>query len=425
MLFATCARGLGPYLSTELSSAPIHATVLHTASSGVTFTSSTASMLVAYRALLWSRLSMRILYLISTVQVPSLLSSDWRSVSHSLYLHLRSLSWSQLLPCVDFRVFSRVSPSCVLSAQHVSSITRSAILSCAAASGPSAARADVWVVIHDDCAKVYLDLAGRSLHKRGWRGEGKLPKAALNETVAAGMLYIAGFAPDGCFKGEWRPGLRIADPMCGGGGLAVELGMLRMGIAPGAIGGRRGFAVDAWGARLEKDAWETAWREVREGRREEAECTVFAGDRDAGAAQMARNGAKRAGVGDIVRVRCEQMQAWGEHVDGVVCNPPWGGRLQTEDAWEALGEWMRRWADGGWGVVMSGGEMRVKGMKTGRKIPVRIGGVQGKVLVYGVGEQWQRETQSGNEHNERHKTARKRRTRPSQRRRRDDAKLLF
>jgi 23S rRNA G2445 N2-methylase RlmL len=42
-----------------------------------------------------------------------------------------------------------------------------------------------------DEVKVYRDVSGASLHRRGYRG--RIHKSALNEAAAAGILHLAGW----------------------------------------------------------------------------------------------------------------------------------------------------------------------------------------------------------------------------------------
>ena len=49
----------------------------------------------------------------------------------------------------------------------------------------------LYVSMYQDEVKVYRDVAGESLHRRGYRAGGAIHKAALNEAAAAGVLYMA------------------------------------------------------------------------------------------------------------------------------------------------------------------------------------------------------------------------------------------
>ena len=49
----------------------------------------------------------------------------------------------------------------------------------------------LFVTMFKDEVKVFRDVSGRSLHKRGYRG--RIHRAALNEAAAAGILMLAGW----------------------------------------------------------------------------------------------------------------------------------------------------------------------------------------------------------------------------------------
>ena len=68
----------------------------------------------------------------------------------------------------------------------------------------------VAVHVVRDQAELYLDLAGESLHQRGYRSEAR--EAPIKETLAAAMLRLAG----------WDRKRPLVDPMCGSGTIAIE-----------------------------------------------------------------------------------------------------------------------------------------------------------------------------------------------------------
>src|SRR5262249_60523080 len=74
-------------------------------------------------------------------------------------------------------------------------------------------------------------VGGGLLHRRGWRQE--ISRAPMRETLAAGVLALAGYAPD-------RP---LRDPVCGSGTLVIEAALVARSIAPG-LG--RSFAAEHW-----------------------------------------------------------------------------------------------------------------------------------------------------------------------------------
>lgn len=169
---------------------------------------------------------------------------------------------------------------------------------------------------------VGLDLTRGTRTRRGWRTEAG--EAPLREHLAAVMAIEARYDP--------RRDL-LVDPMSGAGTVAIEA------------------ALAARGAPVVGDA-PALWPDTRP--------IVIAGDRDLDVVATARANASRAGAdviwhrGDFATLTRERILAWaadaGEVPPGglVLCNPPWGERLEVADArllYGALGDWWRGLGD--------------------------------------------------------------------------------
>ena len=224
---------------------------------------------------------------------------------------------------------------------------------------------DVGLVLHvaGDRARLFLDLAGEPLHRRGYRVA--MTDAPLKETLAAAVLSLGGVRGDEAF----------VDPMGGSGTLAIEQALAARDIAPGLARPRFGF--ERWPAYT--DEQRRAWRELHDvarareaaGRAGPAPAPIVYADVAADALAAARRNAGAAGVtadiqfvqGDIATVG-DLCRRWPQ---GTVCtNPPYGERLAERD----LAALYRRMATAlarlSWPVVLLSGnpllarEMRVK-----------------------------------------------------------------
>lgn len=100
-----------------------------------------------------------------------------------------------------------------------------------AAAGPTGAAQPLVLLrgVHDQW-ELSLDTSGALLHQRGYRSEAV--EAPLRETLAAGLLLLAGYQ-----------GGPLCDLCCGSGTFVIEAALLRRRIAPGL---RRGFAFQDW-----------------------------------------------------------------------------------------------------------------------------------------------------------------------------------
>lgn len=411
--FATCARGLGHVLADEIKAWPIHGKVLDIASSGVLFQSTTASQKTAYRACFWLRTAMRVLHQIASYQLPN--SSHLPTMADAIYDFIYSATdWQHHLASghKTFSVQVRLSQpansnsrssyrrshtpisTAIPSDRTVQTRVKDAICDAVRASTSnkpfrptSHADADLplFVTIHDARITLYRDMAAASLHKRGYR-TGALHRSSLNETVAAAMLYFAGFSPDGSFNGA--DDILLTDPMCGSGTLLIEAALLRMRIATGLY--RRHFVFENW-VDFEPDVFRAVVEEAVQAQRKDSEAglRIVGGDINMASIEMARR--------DVENMRLENLISL-QHVHAeqlflpdiptlTVCNPPWGRRLEEGEAWLALGQFLRQHAGGGSKAVVLSGEAGLSQglrMKAQRRFPVRVGNVDTRVLLYDV-----------------------------------------
>ena len=367
-LLASVPRGLADLLAKELTS--FGATEARERATGVAFS---GTLETAYRACLESRLANRVFLEIARFEAAS---------AESFYSAARELDWSQHLG-------SRATLACDFSGKHPT-ITHShfgalklkdAIVD--ALRDATGARPDivldkpgVRVHAHAHGTEITLsvDLAGESLHRRGYRGAAG--EAPLKENVAAGVLMRSGWPELAAASAEFL------DPMCGSGTLVIEAALIAARCAPALR--REYFGFVGWRGH---DA--ELWRRVRE--QAKARClaeaqptSVIRGyDRDPTAVRDARANAQRAGIAGWVEfevrllasaapaqerspgppaetaVPDESPGRASSHAPGLLCtNPPYGVRLEDLDAARAvhreLGEVLRERFQGWQAAVLTG-----------------------------------------------------------------------
>ena len=184
-------------------------------------------------------------------------------------------------------------------------------------------------IVADECT-VSLDSSGELLHKRGYRQE--LTKATLRETLAAALIAYSG----------WDRRTALLDPFCGSGTIAIEAAMLARNISPGR---NRKFAFMDW-PEFDRPLWEKLL--VEAGKQTIAECPpIFASDRDAGAVEIAKANAARAGVLENIEIAHRALKAAATPPGPlfIVTNPPYGHRLEgggdLRNLYAALGNFVR------------------------------------------------------------------------------------
>jgi 23S rRNA (guanine2445-N2)-methyltransferase len=178
-------------------------------------------------------------------------------------------------------------------------------------------------------ASLSADVAGEPLHKRGWRQE--ISRAPLRETLAAGVLSLAGYDPD-------RP---LRDLVCGSGTVIIEAALMARSVAPG-LG--RTFAAEHWPLASRVD-WNGRRDRLRSRVRPRPAAPILGSDLNAGALGTARRNARRAGVLDDIRLDRVDVAAAvaGTSVPGlVVGNLPYGLRVGAPDGLEAFDADLKR-----------------------------------------------------------------------------------
>ncbi|WP_373100448.1 MULTISPECIES: bifunctional 23S rRNA (guanine(2069)-N(7))-methyltransferase RlmK/23S rRNA (guanine(2445)-N(2))-methyltransferase RlmL [Pasteurellaceae] len=322
-LFATTARGFEELLKVELTE--LGANDCRIAQGGVHFLADDETL---YRALLWSRLSSRILLPIAAAKIYSDLD---------LYAAVIGQNWADYFDdkttfLVDFNGTNREIRHTQFGAMRV----KDGIVDYFERHGkrrPTVDKARPDIRIHAYLNRedliLSLDLSGEALHMRGYRED--TGKAPLRETLAAAIVLRSG----------WQRGTPLVDPMCGSGTLLIEAAQMDAQIAPQLYRLHWGF--DFW-----KGHNQAAWDKVK------AEAIALAAqqleknpqphfygfDLDHRVLQKAQKNAANAGVAHLIRWRQGDVAGLvnpsREEKGTLICNPPYGERLGTTPALIAL-----------------------------------------------------------------------------------------
>jgi len=312
--YAMCTPGLEETCARELARLSDTITVLSVTPGGVGFSGRLEDLM---RANLHLRTAGRVLMRLATFN-----AANFRQ----LRKRAAAIAWDRYLPegCL---------PLCKVSA-HRSRLYHSGAVS----DQLTAVIADFWQHRHvvsrtdpgqvlylrleEDVATVSLDGSGANLYLRGIKRHGA--RAPLRETLAAGILHLAGYDPD-------RP---LLDPMCGGGTFSLEAALIAKRIAPGLF---RQFAFMQWPA-FRQPRWRHLTVSAREEARSLACPMIHASDTDADACRGLEETVERFAMADAVRVSCRDffsitptLDLLGDGRPGlVVLNPPYGRRLISD-----------------------------------------------------------------------------------------------
>ncbi|HEY0712690.1 MAG TPA: THUMP domain-containing protein [Polyangia bacterium] len=179
---------------------------------------------------------------------------------------------------------------------------------------------DVPIVLHVRGleARLFLDLSGEPLHRRGYRVA--MTEAPLKENLAAAILSLCDADPE-------RP---FFDPMAGSGTFAIEQALRARKLAPGL---NRRFAFERWPDQTPAGDWARLQEAARAMALPQAPAPIFARDISPAAVEATKRNASAARV--LADLRCEVgtlTSASPPAATGtLLTNPPYGQRLIGDD----------------------------------------------------------------------------------------------
>lgn len=180
----------------------------------------------------------------------------------------------------------------------------------------------IEVAILKDNVLLTLDTSGSSMFKRGYRAD--KGGAPLKENMAAALVQLT----------TWRPDRPLYDPTCGSGTILIEAALMGHNIAPGL---NREFSAEYW-TMLNPEVWDKVRQEARDAIDHDVELDIYGTDIDHRMIEIAKENAKKAGVGDSIRFKQMQLSDYTPENDfGIlISNPPYGDRLLDEEAVQEL-----------------------------------------------------------------------------------------
>jgi 23S rRNA (guanine2445-N2)-methyltransferase / 23S rRNA (guanine2069-N7)-methyltransferase len=376
---ASAPRGFADLLVRELEACG--AAQVRERAGGVTFV---GNLECAYRACLWSRIANRVF-----LEVAQFEARD----AEEFYAAIARIDWTAHLgPTATLACeFSGRHPLITHTHFGTLKLKDGIVDGLRAATGvrPHVAleRPDVRVHAHahGTHVTVSIDLAGESLHRRGYRGAAG--EAPLKENVAAGVLMRSQWPQLAAHSAEFL------DPLCGSGTFCIEAALLAADRAPGLTRqyfgflGWRGHDAPLW-ARLREEA------EARARAGTETTTVIVRGqDRDALAIRSARENAVRAGVDELIRfvtgalADAAPLPGRDAALPGLLCtNPPYGVRLEDHErarlVHRELGSVLRERFQGWEAAVLTGAPELGKelGLRAYRTHTVWNGGIECRLL---------------------------------------------
>ncbi|MGC9984482.1 MAG: THUMP domain-containing protein [Polyangia bacterium] len=370
--FVTCARGTEGALRRELVVQRIHAP--RGATGGVSFDGTLED---GMKVCLWSRVAMRVL-----VEVGSFPASD----ADTLYAGTRAADFSRFLgskTTLAVTATTHENPELHHSGFAALKVKDAVVDALRDRTGHrpnvDVKNPDVSLVLHlrGSDARLFVDLAGEPLHRRGYRVA--MADAPLKESLAAAVLALGGVRAEQPF----------VDPMTGTGTLAIEHALASRNIAPGL---RRVFGFERWADQSHLPVFARLKRAAQDARLARAPCPILARDVSTSAIQSARRNARAAGVdADIVFEVADVATLASREPPGTIClNPPYGERLPgpaPEQPLDQLYASIVRALDRmhGWrAVILCGNPLLAHAIRRKHEISHRLwnGPLEARLLVY-------------------------------------------
>ena len=261
--------------------------------------------------------------IISRVLIP-LIRFDCHSDRY-LYTTAGKIAWSDFIsPANSFAVFSNLSHSRIRHSGYAALKLKDAIVDqfreqTGTRPNIDPHSPDVWIHLHvqNNKATISLEASGGSLHRRGYRRV-SVP-APMQETLAAAIITFSG----------WDGHSPLLDPMCGSGTLLCEALIYAADIPAAFLRSHFGlehmpdFDPQLW-ARVREDA-QARMKSLPQG-------VIMGSDLDEQAVHAARTNCDRLPGGEKVSLnRARFADIPGLQKGIIVCNPPYGRRLQNRE----------------------------------------------------------------------------------------------
>lgn len=315
-LYLTCPRGLEEICKEELEE--VGCKDVKADFGGVSFVGELKDL---YNANLHSRVGMHVLQKMYTFNCKN---------EKSFYDGIFRYNWEEFIaPFHTISINVRHRRSWIRNSQFIALRAKDAIvdrIKSKVSSRPSIDRKDpdipIDIFLDGDKCTVYLNTSGQPLYKRGFRQ--KIHKAAINESLAAGLIKLTG----------WNKKDAFYDPMCGSGTFAIEATTMALGIPPRAE--NRSYAFINY-FNYDKKLWENLKSLAFKNKRDKMPL-IWASDIMDENIDMANEAASQAKISNYITFYRQNVKYFRPKFSNglIITNPPYGERIGEEDALDYL-----------------------------------------------------------------------------------------
>tara|TARA_Y100000590_G_scaffold47289_1_gene50111 strand:+ start:41 stop:1186 length:1146 start_codon:yes stop_codon:yes gene_type:complete len=237
----------------------------------------------------------------------------------------------------------------------------------------------IFAIINNNSIKIYMDSSGRPLFMRGYRT--KIHKAALNESMAAGLVLLS----------NWDRKSAFYDIMCGSGTIPIEACLIANNIPPRIL--RDDYAFHKW-----DDFDESLWNILKEksikGINMNKNLVIYGSDLVKKNLELCIESLSKLKLDDKIIFKWMDFNNFEplEKNGVIIVNPPYGERIgeqfNLEEVYKLLGDKFKKNCSGHDVYVFTGNASLAKkiGLRTKRRIILKNGTIDCRLLYYPMRE---------------------------------------
>ena len=366
--YMTCPRGIENILSQEITQIINKKNVID--AGGVKFTGSNEDI---YRLNYHSRVGMNLLIKLFEGNADN---------TDALYNLIYDYDWHKLIsPDKTFLIRSKINSRVIANQNFTTLKIKDAIvdkINKAVGSRPSIDKKypDYYITIYikEKRVLVYLNSSGKPLFKRGYRT--KIHKAAINETLAAGILKST----------DWMNHKVLYDPMCGSGTFLLEAAMHAFNMPAGML--REQYAFFNF-SDFDKNLWQKIKKEGM-GNINYKTIKLHGSDIIEKNISLCLESAEKLGIKKYITFKRTDFRNINPEEDAgtVLINPPYGHRIGEVEKLQSLykdyGDHIKNNFSGFDGYIFTGNLELLKfvGLRTKRKMILKNGKIDCRLAYY-------------------------------------------
>jgi len=238
-------------------------------------------------------------------------------------------------------------------------------------------RSEIVIFLHwvDHKASVSFNTSGETIAKHGYKEF--TVEAPLIESLASGIILST----------NWDQKSTLVNPMCGSGTIAIEGALIALNRAPGHF--RENFSFMHLESFIPR-RWKEMKSEARKMERTSLPFEIIATDHNEDAVEAAKNNARLAGVGHLIKFSTRDFRETKipKEKGVVIINPEYGERLgnikELEETYKEIGDFFKQKCEGYTGYVFTGNLDLAKlvGLKSNKRIEFFNGKIDCRLIEY-------------------------------------------